>query len=281
MKEQVRNHIEEKFQQAELHLLPFPHLIIDAIFPDSVYEKILEYNLFRQNDGEEWASRAAMRKIKTRTPYDHRRQINFHANDEFDATAEQREFWDCLSACFLEDNWFIDLVYHKFPDYFVIRFGEYFEPGNYGSFNRQLFLQRHEPGYFIGPHTDIPTRIFTCIFSFADAPGFDSYGTQLLRHKDPRKRCWGNDHYGFEDFELVKTSPYLPNHFLLFFKTTQSFHAVKTVDEDVPNQRYGMQFQFYEQPKGTFLDMSKSGLYERDHQNTYGKLVTALKNKVR
>jgi hypothetical protein len=120
----------------------------------------------------------------------------------------------------------------------------------------QLFVQRHEPGFCIGPHTDLPTRIFTCIFSFADREGFDEYGTQLLAHRNRLVRCWGTDHYAADDFVVRKLVPYRPNNFLLFFKTRHSFHAVAAIDEHVPNQRYGMQFQFHEPPEGVFRDLS-------------------------
>jgi hypothetical protein len=84
-------------------------------------------------------------------------------------------------------------------------------------FRKELFLQRHEIGYHIGPHTDIPTRVFTCIFSFAERPGFERFGTELLAHKDRMVRCWGNDHYDMSDFVVRKVAEYKPNNFFLFF----------------------------------------------------------------
>ena len=120
-------------------------------------------------------------------------------------------------------------------------------------------------GYFIGPHTDTPTRVFTCIFSFADRPGFEEFGTELCIPKNPRLRCWGNNHYSPDGFIVKKIAPYKPNNFLLFFKTRQSFHSVKEIDKPVPNKRYGMQFQFYEPPGGIFKDLSEPDLLVTKH----------------
>ena len=49
---------------------------------------------------------------------------------------------------------------------------------------------------------------------------------------------------------------------LAVFKTRHSFHAVRAIDETVPNQRYGMQFQYYEPSGGLFKDLSVPDLMQ-------------------
>ena len=67
------------------------------------------------------------------------------------------------------DSSFPKLVSTEFPEYFAIRYGELAQRDDFfDRYRREFFLQRHERGYYIGPHTDIPSRVFTCIFSFAD-----------------------------------------------------------------------------------------------------------------
>jgi hypothetical protein len=158
------------------------------------------------------------------------------------------------------------LILKKYPEYFQLRFGDIsLDPDFLVMFRKELFLQRHEIGYHIGPHTDIPTRVFTCIFSFAERPGFERFGTELLAHKDRMVRCWGNDHYDMSDFVVRKVAEYKPNNFFLFFKTRQSFHSVTGITSDVPNQRYGMQFQFYEPGQGLLKDLSAPDLVATRH----------------
>lgn len=259
---EMRRHIETKFEAAELHRYPFPHLIIESFFPDAVYDSVLRYNLFRKNPGTEWYTEDDASKKKTRTPYWMRSQINFHESvDQLLQSPEERDFWTTMRDCFLQDGWFIRLVMSKYKDYFAIRFGEIAEAPRFPAlFKKELFLQQHKPGYYIGPHTDVPQRVFTCIFSFAESAGFEEFGTQLCKHKDPLVRCWGNDHYRPDDFIVQKVAPYKPNNFLLFFKTRQSFHSVKAIDETVPNRRYGMQFQLIEPSNGLFSDLSEPQL---------------------
>jgi hypothetical protein len=258
---ELRAHIERKIDEATLEASPFPHIIIENFFPDDVFRAVLEYNLFRYNAGRQWISKRMMRLRRLTTPYDHRMQINFNRNEVHEGPPEALAFWNTIEQTFVGDDWFPKLICAKFPWYFQLRFGEALGRDElWKRFRTELFLQRHEPNYHIGPHTDISTRICTCIFSFADRPGFEDAGTLLMRHKDPLTRCWGDAHFGFEDFEVVKVAPYKPNNFLLFFKTRQSFHAVRTVTEDIPNQRYGMQFQLYEPQGGVFTDLSRPGL---------------------
>ncbi len=275
---ELRRHIEGKFAAATLEAYPFPHLIIEDFFPADVYACIQEFNLFKKNRGREWQSERTSNNVSGRTPYYARKQINFHTNDAFEAENEEARFWGQITTCFLSDHWFESIVLKKYPHYFVVRFGEIVEePDFFSLFRKELFLQRHEPGYYIGPHTDIPTRVFTCIFSFAERDGFEEYGTQLLSHKDPLVRCWGNDHYLPDDFVLRKVAPYKPNNFLLFFKTRHSFHSVMAIDDSVPSQRYGMQFQFYEPRGGVFRDLSAPDLMQHRLGGFAGRLKRAAR----
>jgi hypothetical protein len=280
-RDSLRARIEQTIDAATLEIRPFPHLIIENFFPQDIYRDILKYNLFHENQGRPWMTKTMMSLMKSSTPYDHRLQINFHkAEQEYIASPEAMAFWKLIKETFISDDWFPKLAYAKFPMFFDIRFGELASNGDvWPLLRKELFLQRHEPNYSIGPHTDIATRVFTCIFSFADRPGFEQYGTQLLRHKDPMARCWGDAHYEATDFEIDRCAEYRPNNFLMFFKTRQSFHAVKTVAEDVPNQRYGMQFQCYEPRGGLFRDLSRPDVMADNHGTALGKIAEKVARK--
>lgn len=261
MIDELRTHISGKLSGRPLDYSPFPHVIIEDFFPADIYRSIQSFNLFQQNAGKEWLDKKASAGVTGRTPYHARKQINFHLNDVFEASDEARTFWSGLTTALMQDDWFARQVFANYPEYFRLRFGDLVDaPDFFELFREELFLQRHEPGYNIGPHTDIPTRVFTCIFSFAESDGYDEFGTELLVHRDRLARCWGCDHYATDDFSVAKVAPYRPNNFLLFFKTRHSFHSVKTVDASVPNQRYGMQFQFYEPAGGLFDDLSRPDL---------------------
>src|SRR5581483_513165 len=54
------------------------------------------------------------------------------------------------------------------------------------------------------------------------------------------------------------------------------FHGVKTISPDVPNERYGMQFQFHEPWGGVFQDLSRPNLMVPDHDSSLAKAVAHL-----
>lgn len=257
MIEDIRRHIENKFREAKLERSPFPHVIIENFFPEDVYCDILRFNLFRHNQGASMLGGIASDHLTSRTPYSSRKQIDLHTNAPFDGTEQEKQFWGMMRTLMLQDNWFAQQVVNKYPDYFSIRFGDLTGEKDFLSlFESKLFVQRHEPGYYIGPHSEAPHRVFAGVFSFAENEDFAQYGTELLAHENRLVRCWGCDHHNREGFIVKKIAPYKPNNFFVFYKTRHSFHGVPTLPDNIPNQRYGMQFQFNEANGGVFQDLS-------------------------
>jgi hypothetical protein len=259
---EIREHIAGRLAGKTVEPFPSPHLIVSDFFPAAVYAKILEYNLFRANRGREWISSDEMKKRRQSTPYDRRKQIDLDKG-EFAADGDAKTFWKMLADAMLGDDWFAKLVYRTYPQYFELRFGEaILEPDFWSQLRHTMFVQRHEAGYHIGPHTDTPHRVFTCIFAFADAPGYEQFGTQFVRPRDRLARCWGDLHHEHRDFEVATVAKYQPNNFVVFFKTRQSFHAVTRIADELPNQRYGMQLAYYEPHQGMFHELSRPELME-------------------
>jgi len=238
-------------------------MAVSDFFPENVYARILEYNPFLLNRGRDWIAPGAMKKLRQSTPYDRRKQIDF-ATEDFTAPVAAKEFWSTLASAMLEDDCFARQVRRVYPAYFDLRFGEaMLDDAFFSRLKRMLFVQRHEPDYSIGPHTDSPHRVFTCIFAFADGSGFEQYGTQFVRPRDPDVRCWGDLHHSPNEFEVVEVAPYAPNSMVLFFKTRHSFHSVRTIPNNLPNERYGMQLGYYEPSDGLFRDLSRPDLMEK------------------
>lgn len=257
----LREHIDAKFEGRTVEPFPSPHLVINEFFPDDVYQQILALNPFAENRGKDWISAEEMKKRRQSTPYDHRKQVDLKG--EFAGSPEAKTFWRTLSDAMLADDWFAKLIYKTYPAYFELRFGEAILDSNFWSELRNtMFVQRHTAGYHIGPHTDAPHRVFTCIFAFADQPGYAELGTQFVRPKEPRARCWGDLHHDHADFDVVKVAKYIPNNFVVFFKTRQSFHSVKHIEHEIPNQRFGMQLAYYEPHEGMFRDLSRPDLMQ-------------------
>lgn len=259
---ELRAHIAAKLENQAVTVFPTPHLVIPSFFPEDVFAGIMKFNPFQANRGKEMVDPKAMKKVRQDTPYDRRKQIDIE-REQFSAGAEGKRFWTVVSEALMGGDWLAKQVYKLYPPFFDLRFGEaVLSPTFFGQLRRKLVLQRHDPGFRIGPHTDAPHRVFTCIFAFADGPGYEEYGTEFVRPRDPLVRCWGDLHHNREEFEVVNVANYARNSFLVFFKTRHSFHSVKPLVAGIPNDRYGAQLSYYEPSGGLFRDLSRPDMME-------------------
>jgi hypothetical protein len=92
-------------------------------------------------------------------------------------------------------------------------------------------LIRHRAGYFLGPHSDLHTKLVVLLVYLAPDESAGRLGTSLYRPKDTRFTCSNSAHYPFEDFVRVKTAPYKPNSLLAFLRSDRSFHGVEPLSE--------------------------------------------------
>jgi len=245
--DECRAWIDARLAATPIEYYPLPHVIVSDFFPDDVYREILANDPFQLIEGREWMSRDAAATLNSATPYWLRKQVKLPEETSQMPVPEQSQFWQRLSEVFLADRWFQDRIVRKFPDYFSLRYGPLVAEDDFAWFFRaEMFLQRHEPNFSLGPHTDIPIRVATCIFSFAEDERFADYGTDFCVPLDRVVRCSGRGHHSSDDFRTVKTAPYRPNNFVLFLKTNHSFHCVKPMPPGIPRGRYGMQYQLWE-----------------------------------
>ena len=93
-------------------------------------------------------------------------------------------------------------------------------------------LIRHRAGYYLGPHSDLYTKLVVLLIYLAPDRSAEHLGTSLYRPKDPEFSCPDSAHYPFEDFIRVKTAPYRPNSLLAFFRSDVSFHGLDPLSKD-------------------------------------------------
>ena len=240
--QRIRDHIQQRMQQAQLHNDPFLHFDIDDFWPTDIYEKMIAFNLFQQSNlkAQPWLSKYS----NTNPNYALRTQIMLSSCRPGN---EVEEFWILIRRVLLEDNWYVNLVANRMEQFFSHMYGANFADGTYHRFLvPELFLQQHRENYFIGPHTDKHDRVFTNIWNLAADDEWPQLGTSLYKPQDPELWCPGGRHYDFDKFIKVKQVRYRPNSLFIFFKTRYCFHAVDPFEQVDPNRRFGMQLQVYE-----------------------------------
>jgi hypothetical protein len=216
-------HFVERLQTAEIMPDPYPHYCLDHIFPEDFYQSLLQH----------LPGSAAYQNLFeiTTLKLDH-----FRFRDQRDIadgwTAslpdELRYFWDEFNSWFLSLE-LAQAVLESFAEPMRMRFGE---RSAWPAVSVETQLIRHHAGFFLGPHTDLSTKLVVLLIYLAPDANHLRLGTSVYRPKDFGFTCPSSTHYPFEDFVRVKTAPYRPNSLLAFERSDRSFHGVEPLAEE-------------------------------------------------
>jgi hypothetical protein len=108
------------------------------------------------------------------------------------------------------------------------RFGERSE---WPAVSVETQLIRHQAGFFLGPHTDLSTKLVVLLIYLPPDDNHPHLGTSLYRPKKSGFICPDSNHYPFDEFVNVKTAPYRQNSLLAFERSDRSFHGVEPFEE--------------------------------------------------
>jgi hypothetical protein len=220
---------------------PYPHYCLDRLFPDDFYQSLLRH----LPDAS-----AYQNLLKTTTlKLDH-----FRFRDQRDLadgwtaslTDALRRFWDDFNAWFLGPE-LAQAVLDSFAGPMGARFGD---RGEWPEVSVETQLIRHRAGYFLGPHTDLSTKLVVLLIYLPPDDDHQHLGTSLYRPKKSGFTCPDSSHYPFEDFLNVKTAPYRRNSLLAFERSDRSFHGVEPLGEGdfATCNRDLIQYVLYDRP---------------------------------
>ena len=209
------SHFIQRLDAAKVELDPFPHFYLENVFPDDYYQELLR-NLPSTDVYENLYEVTDLKLDHFR----HRNQRDMDAGWTQRLPSELQTFWTSFN------NWFLG------PD---------LAQAVLGSFRSQRSLWpevsvesqfiRHRAGYFLGPHSDLYTKLVVLLIYLAPDNSAEHLGTSLYRPKDPTFKCPDSKHYPFADFIRVKTAPYKPNSLLAFMRSDISFHGLEPLSE--------------------------------------------------
>ena len=116
--------------------------------------------------------------------------------------------------------------------------------GNRDELRARFEFSMMDPkGGHIRPHTDSPVKMITLVFSVTE-PGEwnDDWGggTQICWPKD-RTRIYNqkNAYMDFDEVDVLKSFPFLPNQCISFVKTSNSWHQVAPIEggDEAPERK--------------------------------------------
>lgn len=201
-------------REAKVESDPFPHYFLEHVFPEDHYRELLRHlpstdvydNLYEVTD------------LKL-DHFRHRDQRNMDQGWTDTLPEPQKTFWDSFNQWFLGED-LAQAVLESFGE------RESWPPVSVES----QFI-RHRAGYFLGPHSDLHTKLVVLLLYLAPDNGAEHLGTSLYRPKQANFSCPDSKHYAFADFIRVKTAPYRANSLLAFVRSDISFHGLEPLTE--------------------------------------------------
>jgi hypothetical protein len=239
-------HVRRAIEAAPLREDPSPFAYVESFFSDEFYREMLAQFPTEPGAFERWFHGGDPAIFFGN--YDRRWENNFPKGLER-LSPSQRTFWSSVSD-FLRGPAFATMVLTKFRPFFLERFGSALDdPGFYENKMRgAVMLNKHDPGYYLGPHTDRFEKIATLVFYMPESPGLEHLGTTLYAPKEAGFTCRGTVHHDPANFTKVETIPFRANSAFLFARSDVLFHGVErlTDAELCGSARPGFQMQFWE-----------------------------------
>ena len=235
----VQTEVRAKVEAAEIHRDPFPHVVVEDLLPESLFQQLAEtvppIDYFKQARN---GRKADLPIIPTNK--------NFLA-----APAEFQETWGRLRDAILRDtvapvlaDRFRADVHGKFADLLSPEIADEVMTGGLVSSAGRIMLRK--PGYKLGPHTDSAMYAITCLLYFTEAEDESSGALCLFRPERRPELKHVSTYYPDEeegiDVEVAKVIPIRGNLFVAFVNGRESLHGVR-VDPDQPTNEFRMTYQ--------------------------------------
>ena len=141
-------HFANRLRDAEVLADPYPHFCLDNIFPDDYYRTLLE-NLPASTSYENLYEVTTLKLDHFR----HRDQRDMNDGWTDGLPSEQKAIWDSFDSWFLGED-VAQAVLQTFPAQMHARFG-----AEWPAVSVESQFIRHRPGYFLGPHSDLHTKL--------------------------------------------------------------------------------------------------------------------------
>ena len=215
-------HVIARLRAAEVVAEPYPHYYLENVFPDDFYQALLRH----LPEATAYENLFEITTLKL-DHFRHRDQRSLNDGWTDALPAELRDFWNGFNEWFYGAD-LAEAVLDSFAEPLRTRFSE---KGAWPSVSVESQLIRHRAGYFLGPHSDLNTKLVVLLLYLASDESASQLGTSLYRPKAPGFSCPHSAHYPFEDFVKVKTAPYKPNSALAFLRSDVSFHGVEPLSE--------------------------------------------------
>jgi hypothetical protein len=238
-------HVHQALMNADLRRDPWEHVVVNELFSPEFYAT-LTASFPREH--ETFGRQSALDPLRYFGNHDRRLELRFPMCNDW-LLPHQRAFWLPFIE-YMSGPEFGRMLVERFRPQLLARFGEELDAPDFTErrLEGRFILTRHEPEYYLGPHTDLREKVVTLVFYMPEHGGLEHLGTSLYTPRDPRFRSDGTVHHDPALFELAGTVPFRANSAFAFARGDATFHGVEkfTADALQGSAREGFQLSFYE-----------------------------------
>lgn len=232
------NHIADRFNAVAVENEPYPHIQIDNIFPQQLYQQMLAneipdeflkslYDLNRSVLIDRITGKKITDPARLAAGKESQRTLLSMSSNMPQLPDPCRLFWEQAA------EWLLgpvnQIIMDKFKPYILGRFNGVIPP-----MESEVLYTRDTASYALGPHTDKVSKVIALLFYLPKGNSLSHLGTSVYAPTTkPNFTCEGGPHYEFKNFKLLKTAEYKPNTMFAFVKTKNSFHGVENIAEDI------------------------------------------------
>jgi hypothetical protein len=233
----------DKVTDSVIILEPYPHILIDEIFPTDFYQDVIK-NLSSLKSWEIFhkpSRKAGNAKRSEICICDDRlkRTLREKTGGIFDFLAmnkSNQSFMQEIHGTSLEV--FCEVITSlELKNGLLKHFSKFLKNrySNSNSVDRHIQMNKDKSMFKISPHTDTEIKLLFGIFYLAENNDHPELCTTMYKHKSDL-RSWRTTplkKVSDDEFERVKDIEYLPNRLVIFLKNDKSWHGVNIQDNDI------------------------------------------------
>lgn len=231
---------------APIEPVPGPYIFVENLFPDDLYAEILRHFPLTAPFFKEKVHPTGERYFGS---YPERMEI---ALGDLRGLSPVAAFWEEIFRALKSEAFFTALL-EKFRPGFEARFGKAAAtPALRDRIARTMLLCHHRPGYHVGPHTDAPRKVLSCVINCAERSGLEHLGTVMYLPKQKGLTSDGTEHLNPALFDRVRVVPFNANSALIFLRDDALFHGVELVTAETlqGSNRPNIQYNLWDNSKG-------------------------------
>lgn len=217
-------HVKAKIGGAVIDNYPFPHLYVNDIFTHNFFNYVKSIM-----PGDEQCPFVTTVTNYTNSDFPTNRRLLPLKDAYTDGGIHQKYESDPIKLVAVQQlcKWFRTCFLMLIVDKFNIQL-----PNKYRD---ELLYIIDTRGYYLAPHSDLPTKIFSALIYMPDEDNdiVRQYGTNILKPVEEGYTDDGNTFYKNRPFNIVKTLPFVPNSLLVIIKANNSFHSTSEIKHNI------------------------------------------------